>query len=65
MRLLLGELLFTVASRDAVPLLDGWKQKFPQEKLTCIGKIVAGEGLTIRDKQGVRSLAAHGYVHFT
>jgi thiamine-monophosphate kinase len=59
------ELLFTVASRDAVPLLDAWKQKFAKEKLTCIGKIVSGEGLIIRDKQGVRSLAAHGYAHFT
>jgi thiamine-monophosphate kinase len=59
------ELLFTVASRDAVPLLDGWKKQFPQVKLSCIGKITAGEGVTLRDKQGVRPLTAHGYVHFT
>jgi thiamine-monophosphate kinase len=58
------ELLLTVASRSAVPLLDGWKKHFPKVKLTCIGKIVAGEGITIRDKQGVRKLSAHGYVHF-
>jgi len=58
------ELLFTVASRDAVPLLDAWKQQFPQLPLACIGKIKAVEGITIRDKQGVRPLTAHGYVHF-
>ncbi len=36
------ELLFTVASGDAVKLLDAWKKKFPKLKLSCIGKIVAG-----------------------
>ena len=59
------ELLFTVASRDAVPLLDAWRKEFPKLPLTCIGKIKAGEGITIRDKQGVRPLTAHGYVHFS
>ena len=58
------ELLFTVASRDAVPLLDAWKKQFPSLALTCIGKIKAGEGITIRDQQGVRPLTAHGYDHF-
>jgi thiamine-monophosphate kinase len=59
------ELLFTVASRDAVPVLDAWKKQFPGLALTCIGKIKAGEGITLRDKQGVRPLTAHGYVHFS
>jgi thiamine-monophosphate kinase len=59
------ELLFTVASRDAVPLLDAWKKQFPKLKLSCIVKVTAGEGVTIRDKQGVRPLTAHGYVHFS
>jgi len=59
------ELLFTVASRDAVPLLDAWRQQFAQLRLTCIGKITAGEGITIRDKEGVRPLTARGYVHFS
>jgi thiamine-monophosphate kinase len=59
------ELLFTLASRDAVPLLDAWNKQFPSLKLSCIGKITAGEGITIRDKQGVRALTAHGYVHFS
>jgi thiamine-monophosphate kinase len=58
------ELLFTVASKDAVKLLDAWKQKFPKLKLTCIGKIVAGEGITLRDRNGVQKLDARGYAHF-
>jgi len=58
------ELLFTVASKDAVPLLDAWKKQFPGLKLTCIGRIVAGHTLTLRDKDGVRPLTAEGYVHF-
>jgi thiamine-monophosphate kinase len=58
------ELLFTVASRDAVKLLDAWKQKFPAVRLSCIGKIVAGEDLWLRDARGAHKLNAHGYVHF-
>jgi thiamine-monophosphate kinase len=58
------ELLFTVASRDAVKLLDAWKKKFPKLKLSCIGKIVAGDGIAIRGKTGAQKLNAHGYVHF-
>jgi len=57
------ELLFTVASKDAVPLLDAWKKEF-KTPLTCIGKITAGEGITLRDKSGARPLTAHGYEHF-
>jgi thiamine-monophosphate kinase len=58
------ELLFTVASGDAVKLLDAWKKKFPKLKLSCIGKIVAGDGILIRDKNSSQKLDAHGYVHF-
>jgi thiamine-monophosphate kinase len=58
------ELLFTVASEDAVKVLDAWKKKFPKLKLSCIGKIVAGDGILIRDKSGSHKLNAHGYVHF-
>jgi thiamine-monophosphate kinase len=58
------ELLFTVASASAVPLLDGWKTAFPDLRLSCIGKITAAAGLVLRDKQGVRSLTDHGYQHF-
>jgi len=59
------ELLFTAASRDAVPLLDAWKQKFGALRLSCIGKITRQPGITLRDRQGVRPLSAHGYVHFS
>jgi thiamine-monophosphate kinase len=58
------ELLFTVSSKDAVPVLDAWKKEFPNLLLTCIGKITAGDVITIRDKTGVRPLTAHGYAHF-
>jgi thiamine-monophosphate kinase len=59
------ELLFTVAGKDAVPLLDAWKKQFPGTRLSCIGKIKVGSGLTLRDKQGVRPFTGHGYVHFS
>lgn len=58
------ELLFTVAAKDAVPLLDAWKHQFPKLPLTCIGKTTAGEGITLRDKTGTRPLGAKGYEHF-
>ncbi len=58
------ELLFAVASRDAVPLLDAWRRQFASLPLSCIGRITANEGITIRDKEGVRPLIAHGYEHF-
>ena len=59
------ELLFTIASKDAVKLLDAWKKKFPKLKLSCIGKIVAGDGILIRDGRGLQKFNANGYVHFT
>ena len=58
------ELLFTLAGKDAVKLLDAWKKKFPKLKLTCIGRIVAGEGILLRDTHGAHKLKAHGYEHF-
>ncbi|MEI8291695.1 MAG: thiamine-phosphate kinase [Verrucomicrobiota bacterium] len=58
------ELLFTVASKDAVKLLDAWKKNFPHTKLTCIGKIVAGADIFLRDQAATHKLNAHGYVHF-
>jgi thiamine-monophosphate kinase len=58
------ELLFTVGSSDAVPLLDAWKEKFPHVRLGCIGKIQSGSGITLRDQDGIRPLNVHGYVHF-
>jgi thiamine-monophosphate kinase len=58
------ELLFTIASGGAVKLLDGWKKRFPGLKLSCIGRIVAGGEITLRDKTGAQMLNAHGHVHF-
>ena len=58
------ELLFTIASNHAVKLLDAWKKNFPGLKLSCIGKITAGEGITLRDKHGSQKLNTPGYVHF-
>lgn len=58
------ELLFTLTSRDAVPLVDAWKKQFPELRLTCIGKITIQKGITIRDKTGVRQLTENGYAHF-
>ena len=59
------ELLFTSPSKNAVALLDGWKNHFSDTKLTCIGKITATPGLKIRDQHGVRELNIHGYAHFS
>ena len=59
------ELLFTISSKAAVPLLDAWKKQFPKLRLSCIGKIISGEGIKLRDETGVRPLTAHGYVHFS
>jgi thiamine-monophosphate kinase len=59
------ELLFTVASGDAVSLLDAWKKRFPDLPLACIGKITAEPGVRLRDKDGLKPMPLHGYVHFT
>jgi thiamine-monophosphate kinase len=58
------ELLFTVASGDAVKLLDAWKKQFPKLRLSCIGKITAGAGMTIRDRTGLHPITSDGYIHF-
>ncbi len=59
------ELLFTVAARDAVPLLDAWKARFPELRLSCIGRITAGGGLTLRRRNHApQPLTRHGYDHF-
>jgi len=59
------ELLFTLPSAKAVPLLDAWKERFPELRLSCIGKITAQEGILLRDRRGARPLTAHGYTHFS
>jgi len=58
------ELLFTVASSDAVTVLDAWKKQFAELALTCIGRVTEGHGLKLRDKNGLREIALPGYEHF-
>jgi len=58
------ELLFTVAGGDAVKLLDAWKKQFPKLRLSCIGKIIPGAGMAIRDQAGLHPFTSDGYVHF-
>jgi thiamine-monophosphate kinase len=58
------ELLFTVAARDAVPLLDAWKIRFPGVRLSCIGKITETPGIFLRDERGLQPLNASGFAHF-
>lgn len=58
------ELLFTVASDEAVRVKDGWQRRFPRVKLTCIGRITAQPGLRIRTDEGIRDMSEHGYRHF-
>ena len=57
------ELLFAVASREAVALQDAWRKQFPNLSLKCIGKVTAGSAITIRDQHGIKTLPPHGYVH--
>lgn len=59
------ELVFTVASKDAVRVLDGWKQSFPDTRLTCIGRIVSRHGLRLRDGQNTIDFKGAGYAHFS
>jgi thiamine-monophosphate kinase len=58
------ELLFTVGARDAVPLIDAWKQAFPAVRLSCIGKVTKTPGLHLRTEHAIEPLTAQGYVHF-
>jgi thiamine-monophosphate kinase len=58
------ELLFAVPGKQTVALIDAWKAQFPAVRLSCVGRITTAPGLKLRDKTGVRSLEAHGYVHF-
>jgi thiamine-monophosphate kinase len=58
------ELLFTVAARAAVPLLDAWQKQFPNVSLKCIGRITADRRILLRDHEGLKPFPEHGYVHF-
>jgi len=58
------ELLFTVASGDAVRLLDAWKPAFPGVRLTCIGRLTEQSGVFLAGADGRRPMPARGYEHF-
>jgi thiamine-monophosphate kinase len=58
------ELLFTVPARQAVSLRDAWQTNWPGLRLSCIGKITATPGLSLRDGRSRRPLTLDGYVHF-
>jgi hypothetical protein len=45
-------------------LLDAWRQAFPELRLSCIGKIIAGPEVRLRTTEGIRPLVERGYVHF-
>jgi thiamine-monophosphate kinase len=59
------ELLFSIASADAVRLVDAWKPIFPKTKLSCIGRLIDREGVWLRDVKGVRRLGHSGFDHFS
>lgn len=58
------ELLFTLSSKSAVPLVDAWKSQFPELPLSCIGRVTAEPGVRLRNRAGVRPFNVHGYTHF-
>ena len=58
------ELLFTVAGKDAVPLLDAWNKQLATPRLSCIGKITDGHTVTLRDKHGLLPMPVRGFDHF-
>ena len=57
------ELVFTVAPSDAVRLLDGWKARFLETRLSCVGKLNERPGLFLREERGLTPLG-HGFQHF-
>jgi thiamine-monophosphate kinase len=58
------ELLFAIPAREAVPVLDAWRGRFPGTRLTCVGRVTEGPGLRMRTAEGYREVPKHGYVHF-
>jgi thiamine-monophosphate kinase len=59
------ELLFTVAASDAVRVMDGWRERFPGTRISCIGRVTPGPEVLMRDLRGVRPMPRGGYEHFT
>jgi thiamine-monophosphate kinase len=58
------ELLFAVAAGDAVRVLDGWRARFPEVRLSCIGRVTGERGLRLRTADGMVEFKGNGYVHF-
>jgi len=58
------ELLLAVAPGDAVALLDGWKARFTEVRLSCIGRITDRPGVFLRDERGLTPITGGGYRHF-
>ncbi len=58
------ELLFGIAPGRTVALVDSWKLRFPDTRLSCIGRVTREPGIRLWDKNGVRPLNARGYEHF-
>lgn len=58
------ELLFTTSPRDAVPLLDAWRARFPDLRLTCIGRLTREPGIRLRTEQGLQVIPPRAYEHF-
>jgi len=58
------ELLFTLAASDAVPVMDGWRARFPGTRITCIGRVTPGPQILMRDQRGIRPMPRGGYEHF-
>jgi hypothetical protein len=46
-----------------VRLLDGWKARFPETRITCIGRLNDRPGLFLREERGLTPLG-HGFQHF-
>lgn len=58
------ELLFTTSSKDAVPMLDAWRNRFPDLRLTCIGRLTREPGIRLRTEQGLQVVPPRAYEHF-
>ena len=60
-----------LADRRPAPFCDdciadkrGLSNRREANRITCIGKIIEGDGIFLRDKHSSHKLNAHGYVHF-
>lgn len=58
------ELLFTLPDGETDRLLSTWRSAFPELRLSCIGRILQGSEVLIRDETGLHPLRLDGYEHF-